>query len=162
MGGFVVACSVKVDFVNPFVAGAMATFAQELQQQPRVGQVTATVSPLRSSGVSVLIGMTGQVRGVVIYDMVERTAKAIASCMVGAPVPLFDELAESAIAELGNIITGHASAGLEEGDRQVAITPPSIITGRGVHLAVPETARLVVPLELPFGTVWVYLALHET
>lgn len=152
---------VKADFVNPFVAGAIATFTQELQQQPRVGQVTATASKLDSSGISVLIGLTGQVRGVVIFDMDERTAKAIASTMAGTPMPLFDEMAESAIAELGNVITGLASAGLEQRGYQADISPPSVIVGRGAQLRVPETVRLVVPLELPMGTVRVFLALHE-
>lgn len=151
----------KADYVNPFITGAMTTFGQELKQQPQVGAITATLDRMVSAGISVLVGLVGDVRGVVIYDMSERTAKAIASSMAGVPMPLFDAMAQSAIAELGNVITGLASVALEAGGYRVAISPPSIILGEGTVLAVPGTTRLVVPLELSLGTVWVYLSLHD-
>ncbi len=50
-------------------------------------------------------------------------------------MPVFDNLAESAIAEMGNIITGQAAIGLEEQGYVCKLSPPTLISGKGVVIS---------------------------
>ena len=50
---------------------------------------------IESLGVSVLVGFTKEIRGNVVYNMNEETAKFIASTMMmGMPIAAFDEMAQ--------------------------------------------------------------------
>ena len=79
---------------------------------------------------------------------------------MGEAVPVFNELAESSIAEMGNIITGQAAAGLEEHGYVCKLTPPTIITGKGVMISTVDIQRLVIPIELPVGFIEISVALR--
>lgn len=83
-----------------------------------------------SHGVMVVIGLTQQIRGAIAYNMTEDAARKIASTMMmGMPVEAFDAMAESAIAELGNMLAANASMILEQQGAHLNISPPTIITG---------------------------------
>ncbi|HHY34851.1 MAG TPA: chemotaxis protein CheX, partial [Firmicutes bacterium] len=69
-------------------------------------------------------------------------------------------LAESAIAEMGNIITGRAAFGLEEEGFRCRLSPPAIIAGRGVVISTLDIQRLVIPLELKVGYLEISVALR--
>src|SRR3990172_4858733 len=99
----------KVEFVNPFLESACDVFESETKVQLQKGPLSVKKSSLTSQEVSVLIGITGEIHGQVIYGMSAKTAKKVASSMIGHSVPLMDELAQSAISELGNMITGLAT-----------------------------------------------------
>lgn len=150
------------DWILPFVRGATATLSHELGVTPRVGPVSEIRAPLTSAGVSVLLTVTGAFRGVVVYDMDEPTALAIASTLAEIRFLEFDELAESAVAELGNVITGQAGVELDQLGQQFQLSLPSVVRGKGSLLTVPETVRQVVPVEIPAGTIRIFLALEET
>lgn len=65
---------------------------------------------VESLGVTVIIGMTKDLRGSVAYNMSEATAMTIASTMMGGmPVAQFDELPQSAISELVNMVTANSA-----------------------------------------------------
>ncbi len=116
-----------------------------------------------SGEVNVAIGVTGDAEGIVLYCMSERTAKAIAGALIGEAIPVFDRLAESAIAEMGgNIITGgQAAIGLEQHGYVCRLSPPTIISGRGVVISTLDIQRLIIPLELPFGHLDICVALRS-
>ncbi len=57
--------------------------------------------------------VTGEAKGFVLYSMNERTAKNIASAMLGSPVPLYDHFGRVGPEAMGNIITGQAASRLE-------------------------------------------------
>lgn len=151
----------KAEFVNPFLAAAYQTLEQEIRCEVKKGPVTLQESPLASDEVTVLVGVTGSVHGVVMYCMSERTAKAFVSAMTGEMVPVFDKIVESAIAEMGNVITGLASGLLEKAGYPCNIAPPSVITGRGVVISTLAIKRLVIPVETAHGSVIIHVALQE-
>lgn len=150
----------KAGIVNPFLESAYTFLKKELNVEVTRGQIRLESSKATSGEVNVAIGVTGDAEGTVAYCMSERTAKSIASGLLGEPVPVFDDLAESAIAEMGNIITGHAAAGLEEHGYVCKLSPPIIITGKGVVISTLDIQRLVIPLELPLGYLEICVALR--
>lgn len=152
----------KAEFVNPFVGSAFQVLQTETKADVGKGNVTIQDSPLVSDEVTVLIGVVGRAQGLVLYGMSEKTAKGLVSCMTGETVTEFDNLAESAVAELGNVITGLASGELERAGYPCKIAPPSVVVGRGTSISTLSIKRLVIPLETKFGEITVHVALRET
>lgn len=152
----------KAEFVNPFVSAAFKVLRAEARVEAKKGTISLQDAPLASDEVTVLIGVTGRAQGLVLYSMTEKTSKAIVSAITGEATPVFDKMVESAIAELGNVITGIASGELESAGYPCTIAPPSVITGRGVVISTLSIKRLVIPLETPLGNVQVHIALRET
>lgn len=153
---------VKAEFVNPFVTSAFQVLQTETKGPVSQGAVTVAETPLVSDEVTVLIGVVGRAQGLVLYGMAEATALGIVSAMVGEPMATFDGLAESAIAELGNVITGLASGELEQAGYPCKIAPPSVVTGKDTSISTLSIKRLVIPLETAMGPITVHVALRET
>lgn len=152
----------KAEFVNPFVGSAFQVLQTETKADVGKGNVTIQDSPLVSDEVTVLIGVVGRAQGLVLYGMSEKTAKGLVSSMTGETITVFDNLAESAVAELGNVITGLASGELERAGYPCKIAPPSVVVGRGTSISTLSIKRLVIPLETKFGEITVHVALRET
>lgn len=151
----------RVDFITPFVSAAYDVLQMEVNAEIERGELAIEQSSKTSQEVTVLVGVTGQVRGLAMYGMSESTAKKIVAAMVKHPVPIFDEMAQSAIAELGNVITGRASTNLSSVGFNCVLTPPTLITGRNVIISTLSIRRLVVPIQTNFGPIEINLALRE-
>lgn len=152
----------KAEFVNPFVSAAYQVIQTETRSDVAKGEVILRDSPLVSDEVTVLIGVVGSVQGLVLYGMSEKTAKGLVGAMTGETVPVFDAIAESAVAELGNVITGLASGELERAGYPCKIAPPSVVVGKGTSISTLSIKRLVIPLETRVGQLVVHVALRET
>jgi len=151
----------KVEYVEPFVAAAMSILSSELQIEVERGKLRADGSYFTTKEVSVLIGITGEVEGNVVYGFHRIVAMDIASRMLGHPLKEFDEMSKSAIAELGNIISGHAATLFEKRKIACAISPPSLIIGKGTRIQTVGIPRLVIPLEIEFGEIEIGVSLRE-
>lgn len=151
----------QVDMVNIFMNAAVQVLRQEIGELAVAGPVKVLSSAQTSEEVAVMVGVTGRIRGMVLLGMSERTAKTIVSRMMGEPCPLFDELAQSGIAEMGNVITGIAGQGLEAEGYPVTISPPALIAGGpGIIISTVNIRRFVVPLRMSFGDLVVHIALE--
>lgn len=138
----------KVQYVSPFAEAAVSVFETLIGIKPERGQLSARPQMFTSQQINIVCGITGAVEGLVIYGMSMITADKIASRMIGAPVVTFDQLAASAIAELGNMISGHSAAGLQAQGYMCDITPPTIIRGSNVSVTTLDIPALVIPLVL--------------
>lgn len=150
----------KAGLINPFLDAAYKFLQTELNMEVTRGQIRLESSKATSGEVNVAVGVAGDAEGNVIYSMSEKTAKSIAAALLKEPVPIFSELAESSIAEMGNIITGQAASGLEEHGYSCKLTPPTIIAGKGVMISTVDIQRLVIPIELPVGYIEISVALR--
>lgn len=150
----------KAGLVNPFVQSAYTFLQDEINMEVTRGQLRLESSKSTSGEVNVAVGVAGDAEGIVLYSMSEKTAKAIAAALLNEAVPVFNQLAESSIAEMGNIITGQAAAGLEEHGYVCKLTPPTIIGGKGVMISTVDIQRLVIPIELPVGLIEISVALR--
>lgn len=151
----------KASFVNPFVKAASEVLQAECRLTARRGQLRMATSKATSNEVTVIVGVTGDLQGIVLYGMSERTAKALAAIMSDTQVPIFDSMAESAVAELGNMITGWASSGLEAEGHLCQLTPPTLVAGRGVMISTINIQHLVIPVETDHGTLEINVALRN-
>jgi len=81
--------------------------------------------------------------------------------MIGHTIVTFDRLAASAIAELGNMITGNAMTLLAEQGYRCDITPPSIVRGASVSIDTIVSPALVVPLCIEHGQIELTVCLRH-
>lgn len=127
-----------------------------------LGELSAERNSNTTQEVSVLIGITGQVEGTVLYGTSKPMASEIVMLLTGERHPVFDEVVESAVAELGNVISGRAAAKFEEDGIMCKISPPTVIVGRGTIISSVDIRRLLIPLILPIGQLHVAVALRST
>jgi chemotaxis protein CheX len=151
----------NVQFLNPFVEAAVEVLQAETKIQMKRGALLLEKGPYKSDDITVVIGLVGHVEGTVFYSMSVATAKSLASRMLGEPVETFDSLAQSGIAELGNVVTGRASIKLAEAGYESTISPPTVLEGFGTIISTLEFPRLVVPLDGDAGKIVIHLALRE-
>ncbi len=152
----------KAQFINPFVASVIEVLKTECNVNvKRNGKLTLTNDAATPMDVTALIGVTGNLKGVALYSMGRETALAFFSTMLGEEATDFDDLARSAIGELGNMITGRSAMLLEEAGYSCDLTPPSIIEGKGTLITSVQLPKLVVPLSTERGEFVINVGLQE-
>ena len=93
--------------------------------------------------------------------MSKESAIQFASALMGEKFEGLNALAQSGIAELGNVITGQASMRLAEAGFESNISTPSLLIGKGASISTLEYPRLVVPLTTEAGSLTIHLSLRE-
>jgi chemotaxis protein CheX len=151
----------NVKLLNPFLEAAHEVLSAEANVSVTRGALSLHKSALTTDDVTVLINMVGQVQGVVLYGLAVDTSLALVSQIMAQEFATFDGLAQSGIAELGNVITGRASVKLSEAGFTTNISPPMVLFGKGMTVSVLDFSRIVVPLTSELGVVTVHLALRE-
>ena len=152
----------RSEFISPFIRAAVEVLTTELGTTPRRGPIRLDTGPCSTQDVLALIGVAGPISGTALYGMSTQTACAIVAHILGQEFPTFDELAESGIGELGNVITGRAAVLLAEAGYPADLAAPLVLTGAGVRLTSLDVPRLVVPLETIAGRLEIQVALKET
>lgn len=85
---------------------------------------------IQSPGVVIILGIVGDIKGNIIYGIGSEDAKKIASCMMmGMPVEEFNELAQSAISELTNMLTATVATNFSKQGINVNISTPTLVYG---------------------------------
>ncbi len=135
----------------PFINTVIDAFSEILPQlgfaDIQRGKIGMGTNSVESLGVTVIIGMTKDIRGSVAYNLSESTAMAIASTMMGGtPVVTFDELPQSAISELVNMVTANAAIRFEQMGLQVDISPPSLVVGNDFRARLLQEKFLVIEM----------------
>jgi chemotaxis protein CheX len=151
--------NVRADFVNPFLRAASEVMLSEIGEEPTRGPIRLDPSDSTGHDVTVLIGVTGQITGIVLLGFDKATACALAGCILGRPFDTFDELAASGMGELGNVIVGRATTLLAEAGYTSTVTPPTLIVGSGTRLSTLSYQRLVIPLATSLGDFKIEVAL---
>jgi chemotaxis protein CheX len=150
---------VKVEFVNPFIQAASEVLESELGAPAERGDLRLHKSALTTDEVTALVGVKGRVSGLVLYSMSRDTALGLVSRLMGTKLCELDELAQSGIGELGNVITGRAGMLLAEAGYPSNITPPAVVLGRGSVVTTMELHRLILPLQTDVGDLEIQVVL---
>jgi chemotaxis protein CheX len=149
----------RAEFINPFVQAATEVLESELGTPPTRGTIGLQRSAYTSDDVTAVVAVTGEVAGMVLFAMADSTARAIVAQMLGQEFPELDALAQSGIAEIGNVITGRAAVLLAEAGFPSDLAPPMLLIGHGTMISTLDVQRLVIPLETDFGKIEIQVAL---
>jgi chemotaxis protein CheX len=155
-----VQAKMRVGFMAPFVDGAVSILERETGLTFNRGNLNVVRAPHTTHEVTIMLGVGGDyISGMVMYNLSRETAIALAARMVGEPFLEFSELAQSACAELGNMITGAAATSLANSGYPSLITPPALILGQGCTISTLDVLRLIVPIESSIGQVEIQVGL---
>ena len=151
----------NVKFLNPFVSSAHDILRIEMRESVQRGELRLESGPYVTNDATVIISLIGAVDGTVFYSMSQESAVHFASTLMGEKFEVLNSLAQSGIAELGNVITGQASMRLAEAGYESNISTPSLLIGKGASISTLEYPRLVVPLTTSIGELTIHLSLRE-
>lgn len=152
----------KAEFINPFVGAAYDIIKRVAAVEATKGELSLANSPVRGDEVNVVIGVTGDLTGQIIFCLSEATALVFASKMLmNLTTDSFNELAKSAICEMGNMILGRAVTTLGERGYFCTLTPPALFIGKNVVVSTQVLKFLVIPLETKYGPITINAALQE-
>jgi chemotaxis protein CheX len=150
----------KAEYINPFVLASFSVLEMVLGARPVQGKIAAHPNTFVGQPCSIICGVSGQVQGQVIYGMSLATADNIASSMLGQTISSFDDLALSAIGELGNMISGNAMQFLSDAGWTCDITPPTVLRGEDVSSAPLSIPAVVVPMTLGQGELFITIGIQ--
>jgi len=150
-----------VNFLNPFLKAATVVLASEVGAQVDRGAVTLENTSYTPQDVTVLLSIVGDVQGIVLYSMDIQMVVAMVSQMLGEEQEEFNDLAQSGIAEMGNVITGVVTTYLAEAGYRCSISVPTLVIGRGTMLSTLNFKRMVIPLITELGHMSIHVALRE-
>lgn len=150
----------KVEYIEPFLNSVFTVLEAVAACKCERGALAMRKTTFTTKQITIMAGVIGDLEGMAMYGLSMVTAQKIASAMMGAPVLQFDEMALSAVSELGNMITGHATTQLSQRGYRVDITPPSVIKGTNVEI-LTRTPALVVPISTEYGMVEINISLAE-
>jgi len=150
---------IQAAHINPFLQSATLVLEQMCAISPQRGNVSLTVIEYRDDYIWLKIGVLGQMKGNVVFGFPQHVALKIVSGMMGGyTVTEIDEMALSAISELGNMISGNASSIMYNEGITIDITPPVVINGPE-HQDVIRTKAVAVSLVLDqIGEFEIYVA----
>lgn len=138
---------VNVEYINPFIEAAQNVLKDFCKIEAHIGKPFLTSASYEGDTLIIIVGITGQLRGQVIINMSHEVACRLAShMMMGMPVTELNDMAKSAVSELGNMILGNSATIFSKKGIALDITPPSICAGNNLTISVSDSKTICIPL----------------
>lgn len=139
----------NVEYINPFIEASQLVLKSVAGIDIKLGKIFIKDSPYNSDSVVIIIGITGKIRGQVIFTLSKEAALKVCSNMMGGmEVAEFDEIAKSAISEMTNMILGNTATILFNRGIQIDITPPSLLMGDSMQISSNKMKTVCIPLNI--------------
>ena len=150
-----------VNYINPVLGAFMTVLPQlGLADVQRKG-VSVKGRYIESPGVMIIVGIVGDIKGNIIYGMTIDDARKIASTMMmGMPVNDFDDLAQSAISELTNMLTANVATNFSTDNIIINISTPTLMHGEFTANANAEQV-LCVDMSVNDTIIQVHISLEK-
>lgn len=135
-----------VNLINPILVAFADILPQIGFQKIEKKNISLLGSTFNYDGVLINLAVVGSIKGVILIGMDLDAAKRFASkMMMGMEVPVFDDLAQSAVSEMGNMVCANACTQFSKmGLEGLDISPPTIMISEGgrATLPVPQTIAI--------------------
>ncbi|MGN0406862.1 MAG: chemotaxis protein CheX [Bacteroides sp.] len=138
---------INVECINPFLMATTSIMRDMCQMEMKIGKPYVKQTEFKDDSVLIMIGVTGEMRGQVILAFTIGSALKIVSKMAMMEMTEMDELATSAISELGNMIMGNAATILSTKGIGIDITPPTFCNGT-FTMSTSYTKNVCIPLTI--------------
>ena len=153
----------KAEHANVFIRSAVEVFRKELGISLSRESLKRKETPVPSLPVSIVLGITGAMRGQVVYSMDHSFADEITHVMVPNKLPSERrKLLNSAVGEIGNMVTGQASIALAGQDNILHLTPPAVFTGKDLTVDFLQVPTVCLRLLSEMGMLEINIGLIES
>lgn len=95
-------------------------------------------------GYSILIGVTGDLHGRLVFDTTQQLVASVAEVMYGMQIS--GEMLDSFAGELANMIGGNTATKLSERGVQIDITPPTVFFGEARMAGFKRAMRIPITI----------------
>ncbi|MDI3270528.1 MAG: chemotaxis protein CheX, partial [Bacillota bacterium] len=139
--------------VDIFVQSAQEIFSSLGISVQKSGEPVLLSRPPLPHPISIAVSLHGALEGIACYGMPVSTAEKVAAAMLQGMAedtsPFESALAQSALAELGNMITARAAILLGSNGETCDISVPMVVLDAQKIVAGSSWPQLVVPLTSP-------------
>lgn len=152
---------INAEFINPFLEAATGIFKTVLNADLRRGRVQIKEQTDPTHQVAIIIGITGDAMGQVVFNMSEESAIKIAK-------HLSQNMTESELkieypdilGEIANMIVGNAMNLFSSKGASLDMTPPSIVSGTDMNITFIRQTTLGINLYSIYGPLEVNIAVR--
>jgi len=138
---------VDVKTINPFLVSTVSVIKMVSQLSSKIGRPVVKNTEFTDDSVLIVLGVTGELKGHVIFEIKEEKARMLAGkMMMGYEVTALDEMAISAISELGNMIMGNAATLFSRQKTIIDITTPTVARGNVAFSYMQRVVNICVPV----------------
>ncbi len=137
---------INVEHINPFLMASTRILKEMCFIDAAIGRPYIKNPAFFDNTLIILIGFTGEMKGQAMIAFEDPIACDIASKMIMMPITEMDDLAKSAICELGNMIMGNTATIFSTKGIAIDITPPTVGNGT-MTFSATYAHNICVPLE---------------
>lgn len=136
-----------VNNINPFMESFNLVMPQLGFSNIKKGNLSVKDKEITNTGVIMLVGIVGDIKGNVAYSLDMDSAKKVASkMMMDMPIEEFGEMEKSALSELSNMLTASAVTIFSSSEVFVDISTPTLLQGDNVSLKIGSGKILCIQL----------------
>ena len=121
--------NINVEYINPLLKASVKVIQDACRMDVTIGRPSIAQAAFTDDELLILMGITGEMKGQAILDFPNASALKIASAMCMMELPQLDELAQSALCELCNMVMGNTATLYSLGGISIDITPPTLCMG---------------------------------
>ena len=148
-----------VRFINPFIVSCRTVCDMMIHVPITLGKPYLRQYQGPHMSVSAIIGFGGSITGSVVIRLSLPVAIALASGLIGAPIPGLNADGVDALGEIANMIAGHAKKDLPGGLATLSV--PSVILGDHKVEHPSGVPVIVIPCETPLGAFLIEVAIQS-
>ena len=152
----------KAQYVNPFYQATVEVFKLMMDVEINRNKNDLLQKMLDKKEVGVMIEITGDLCGSILYRFPEKMILEMVKIMSGMEIEELDSFVTSALGEVSNIISGNAISKLSGENYQCDIKPPQIIIDENKPVDLTEGEVLKIPLETTIGELQIQMSLKES
>jgi chemotaxis protein CheX len=124
-----------IKHVDPFLVSFDTVMKQLGFRDVQTVNAYAKDKELTASGIILMVGIVGDIKGNIAYVIGMEEAKKIASSMMmGMPVEELDPMSRSAISELANMLSAHAATNFSKSGILIDISTPTFVQGKNISI----------------------------
>lgn len=150
------------NIADNIIAGTKEVFSTMLMTELASGTVLANKKCEVDSNLTSMIGLGGDIRGVLAIHTPAKVAMAITGGFLGIDIASIDEDVKDAIGEIANMVAGNLKVTYAEYDKKIELAIPTTIVGESFTVGgIAEASRITVPFIMDDSTFWVELIFVE-
>jgi chemotaxis protein CheX len=142
----------KAEYINPFFQATRDVFNMMLDLETnKAGDLSVVEEMIPGSEANVVIGVTGDLYGSILYSFPKDMTLEMVKIMSGMEMEKIDSFVTSALGEVANIISSNALTYLSQKDYICDVAPPQIIVSENRSLSMATDKALKLPLKTTIG-----------
>ncbi len=147
-----------LDVVNAFSAATVVVLKNYCNSKVRKGEVRIQHTSSNMNGMSVFVGITGDLSGKLLFNMDKDTSLKLASVLNNEELTEVDDIFVATIKEFTNMVAGGAINELSTKHIDLDMTPPSIMMSNKMSLIdYGANQMLTISYDTEIGWISLYL-----